>query len=227
MIEGVQVLRVSTLDDAAPKLFLMQLDLPLAEKSFLELEKFSSPVRLEQSRKFRQPDDRARCLGAAFLLDFALKSLGSRFSSKDEVKDSLGRSFFPGSDFNFSLTHSEGWVACALSNADVGVDVETASLFDEGLADFFMSPTERARWENISAHLSLDERQKYALDLWTLKEAYLKARGMGFQLPPESLTITILGSRFEVMGACDSKKSWNLQRKLLPGGYRLSLCWAA
>jgi 4'-phosphopantetheinyl transferase len=78
----------------------------------------------------------------------------------------------------FNLSHTHGLVACAIApGADVGVDVEDVDRevgIDE-VATRFFSPTECADLAGCPAN----ERARRFFELWTLKEAYIKAIGKG------------------------------------------------
>ncbi len=83
----------------------------------------------------------------------------------------------------FNLTHTTGLVACAVTEGfDIGVDAEAvgrATLDIMALARATFAPREVVQIEALSA-----ESQRSAfLSLWTLKESYIKARGMGLSLP--------------------------------------------
>lgn len=82
----------------------------------------------------------------------------------------------------FSLSHAYGLVACAVRiELDVGVDVERLSrevLFME-IADQFFAPAEATALRALSDR----ERSNQFFDYWTLKEAYIKARGIGLAIP--------------------------------------------
>ena len=80
----------------------------------------------------------------------------------------------------WSLTHSEGFVACALavdSRHAIGVDAEPleAAARLETLADTFMSATEMGLLPSDP-----DGRARRMVEIWTAKEAVLKALGEGF-----------------------------------------------
>lgn len=84
-----------------------------------------------------------------------------------------------GSHFNVSHTH--GMIAVALADhADVGVDVESVTRRGETvkIANRFFSPDEVRDLHAL--HESL-QRDRF-FDLWTLKESYIKARGMGLAI---------------------------------------------
>ncbi|MDX2021249.1 MAG: 4'-phosphopantetheinyl transferase superfamily protein [Deltaproteobacteria bacterium] len=82
----------------------------------------------------------------------------------------------------FSLSHTKGLVACAVAyDRQVGVDVEWQARATDGLgiAEQFFSRAEVA-W--LRAQPAPQQPHSF-LQLWTLKEAYLKARGVGLALP--------------------------------------------
>ena len=73
-----------------------------------------------------------------------------------------------------SLSHRLGWVAAAVSNAPVGIDleVERAARSDATeRAALMLSPAELHAW----SALPLPERERALLTLWTAKEAWYKA----------------------------------------------------
>lgn len=78
----------------------------------------------------------------------------------------------PGLDFN--LSHTEGMIVCLVAAVPgIGVDVEYLRRKNdtEGISSHFFAPQEQA---------GLPQR---FFDYWTLKEAYIKARGKGMALP--------------------------------------------
>ena len=81
----------------------------------------------------------------------------------------------------FNVSHTSGMVACAVTGtSDVGVDVERVTrTLNHDIAERFFAPREVADLRLLS-----DEDQgRVFFDYWTLKEAYIKARGMGLALP--------------------------------------------
>lgn len=76
-----------------------------------------------------------------------------------------------------SISHSAGTVACAASGVPVGIDVENITRPRDHLA---LAETVHgaAQREHLAA-LPLDARALPFLQWWTLKEAWLKARGRG------------------------------------------------
>jgi 4'-phosphopantetheinyl transferase len=91
---------------------------------------------------------------------------------------------FPGcwDRLKFNLSHTDGLVACAVTqDRDVGVDVEFISRPTSvlELAPSVFSPPELAALRDLAPGR---QRARF-FALWTLKEAYIKARGMGLSIP--------------------------------------------
>jgi 4'-phosphopantetheinyl transferase len=83
---------------------------------------------------------------------------------------------------SFNLSHTRGLVACAVAAAgEVGIDVESADRPAEpgDLAARFFSPDEV---EHLQACALAEQRVRFT-ELWTLKEAFLKALGVGLAMP--------------------------------------------
>jgi 4'-phosphopantetheinyl transferase len=83
-------------------------------------------------------------------------------------------------------------VATPATGIEVGVDVESSSRAEEivSLASHVFSLAEQAQLEALSA----TDRPARALSLWTLKEAYIKARGMGLSLPLRKISFLFGGT---------------------------------
>jgi 4'-phosphopantetheinyl transferase len=81
-------------------------------------------------------------------------------------------------DLRFNLSHTGGLIALAVTiGRDIGADVEDLSRQgrDMAIAGRFYS---RLEMESLQA-LPAERRHERFLQFWTLKEAYIKARGLG------------------------------------------------
>lgn len=98
----------------------------------------------------------------------------------------------PDCGVRFNLSHSRQLVACLIANGmEVGTDVEARDRATEilGIGEKVFSPAELAQLDELGSIEALDR----ALSLWTLKEAYIKARGMGLSLPLKNISIVFGG----------------------------------
>lgn len=97
-----------------------------------------------------------------------------------------------GEALHFNLSHTEGRIVLAVAAAAmVGVDIEWCARPGPTLelADMVFSSEEEAALRAIPAH---QQRRRF-FELWTLKEAYIKARGMGLSLPLKDFTMRFSG----------------------------------
>jgi 4'-phosphopantetheinyl transferase len=146
--------------------------------------------------------------------------VANRYGRPSIATPALGRTVY------FSLSHTEGCVACAVSNCEaVGVDVEEIqerrSLSSIARSNF--------SWEEIDALRVLRPRDLVDrfFDYWTLKEAYLKARGIGISLPLNQFSILIssnhkIGIRF-TPGTADDPQRWHFKKMSPSAKHRLAL----
>ncbi len=84
-------------------------------------------------------------------------------------------------DLRFNLSHTDGLIACAVTvGREVGVDVERITrAVTHDIPGRFFAPREVADLRALPEH----DQPRVFFDYWTLKEAYIKARGMGLSLP--------------------------------------------
>lgn len=91
----------------------------------------------------------------------------------------------------FSAANTRGLVGCAVSEGgEVGLDLEVRR--DDAPAELierYFAPAER---EALAA-LPQPERPTRFVELWVIKEAYLKARGVGLGVPIENLAVEYVG----------------------------------
>jgi 4'-phosphopantetheinyl transferase len=106
-----------------------------------------------------------------------------RFATDRFGRSELAWPAIPG--LSFSLARTEGLaVGLFAIDRDVGVDVELLAPIEAvELAARFFSPEESAGLAEFEG----DARMSRFYELWTLREAYLKARGVGLTLPLDQL----------------------------------------
>jgi 4'-phosphopantetheinyl transferase len=95
----------------------------------------------------------------------------------------------------FNLSHTDGLIICGVVlKQDIGVDVEDTERKGAPLeiADRFFSAQEV---HDLNQVPDSEKRERF-FNYWTLKESYIKARGMGLSLPLEQFTF--LMSRTEI-----------------------------
>lgn len=137
----------------------------------------------------RPRDDRHRSLVARA----ALVRLVAARTGADTAEVSIGHTergrpvLLDGSGLHVSLAHSGDFVACAVSDRPVGVDIERSDRpeADDGLAARVCTPVELQQL----ARSSLNSRQRALVRLWARKEAVSKALGRGFATPFDHIDV--------------------------------------
>ncbi|MBW2734665.1 MAG: 4'-phosphopantetheinyl transferase superfamily protein [Deltaproteobacteria bacterium] len=83
---------------------------------------------------------------------------------------------------DFNVSHTGGMIVCLVGqHLEFGVDVEDRQRARRtvDIAERFFSPREARALRSLPDHAQGDR----FMELWTLKEAYIKARGMGLRIP--------------------------------------------
>lgn len=138
--------------------------------------------RRAKAVRYRFDEDKRLCVGGGLLLARMLREAGTHdftLAYGDFEKPFLANE--PGIHFN--LSHSGSWVACAVSNTPVGVDVEVVCDHGPVVARHCFKPCE-LEW--------LDRAQDAAMAftrLWTRKESFIKYTGTGLSRDPRTLCV--------------------------------------
>lgn len=153
-------------------------DTRLSAQMFAEhLCRLPASFQTEIARFQRWQDQQARLFGKLLLLE-GLRKFGYRRDILNSVsQDEFGRPYLS-ETVDFNLTHSGGYVACALAAAGkVGVDIEKIASID--IEDFVLCLTAE---EFLIIQNSAEPIKKF-YECWTIKESVLKADGRGLSIP--------------------------------------------
>jgi 4'-phosphopantetheinyl transferase len=172
------------------------------------IETIDAPGAVDACRGLLSADERARAdrfiferhrrqyIFAHALLRLALSRVAPNVAPSDWsfAAGRYGRPFVASpataTALHFSLSHADGCVACVVSRHEaVGVDVETVSRRVAPLSTAlrFFAPEEV---ETLRGLPEPEAIQRF-FDYWTLKEAYLKARGFGLNLPLDGFAMQL------------------------------------
>jgi len=183
-----------------------------------------------QQQRFARQRDRHRYLVTRALVRTVLSRYASCdprewvFQTNDYGKPSIARPAVPALHFN--LSHTGDIVVCAVGrHEELGVDVESVQRRTRALklARHFFAPAEVAVLERTGD----EDLQATFFDFWTLKEAYIKARGKGLSIPLRQFAFDLAPDRAPVISMdrhCeDTPAGWQFIQLDLPGGYRVAL----
>jgi 4'-phosphopantetheinyl transferase len=114
---------------------------------------------------------------------------------------------------HFNLSHSGDWALCVISDdGPVGVDIEVVRPLDEHAAEY-------------DALVALSEEQQVFtfFEIWTKKEAYVKATGRGLAQPLQDFSVPISAGHETVQ----PEGRWRVRAIEAPTGYAAAICTAA
>jgi len=175
-----------------------------------------NPGEIRKTNRYLDENARHLCLTARALVRYLISEYTGlppeffSFTTNEHGKPRLDSTPLD-SGPHFNLSHTRGGVVCGLClNHEIGVDLERLDRrVDPGVADRFFSPQEAAWVREAQGKAQVKER---FLDIWTLKEAYIKARGKGLAIPLDSfsfdLTDPVAKIRFRDQGPMENAEQW-------------------
>lgn len=141
--------------------------------------------RREKCERLKLTDDKKRCIAGGLLINRFLN--GAKISTNEFGKPVADN----GKKFNIS--HSGQYVLFALSENEVGCDIQKTG---------YVKSTEMAKFifcdEEIKLLKNSADKLKVFFDLWTKKESFLKCIGSGFHRSGKSADTS--GNTFEENG---------------------------
>jgi 4'-phosphopantetheinyl transferase len=172
----------------------------LGEPELSEAVGLLSPSERERCARFMFDDDRRDFAVGHALLRTTLSLYDGRppgrwsFETNAYGRPFIERDLGRAHRLLFSLSHTRGLVACAVtSGADVGVDVASVDrAADPGrVSEQWFSASEISQLERCSQA----ERPVRFIELWALKEAFVKAIGLGLSFPCSGMTFDLTRER--------------------------------
>ncbi|MEL6546435.1 MAG: 4'-phosphopantetheinyl transferase superfamily protein [Myxococcota bacterium] len=168
---------------ALPNLHLVVLD----DRRNLPLERAQrllDPVDRARALQIGNPDVRRQFVLGRFLLWRMVEAFG--LPRVPLRVDPLGKPYLEGRPLDFNLSHTRGGIVVLLGTGELGVDVEPIGrrVDVDGVGARTFTHSE-LRWVRAG------NRSERFIQMWTQKEAYMKARGMGFRLSPKSFSFDV------------------------------------
>ena len=203
--------------------YFLKLDFNINDHDLSMLEKTISPQRVEYAKQYHQKKDYIRSTLSSALLYYALNKNG--IDKKDIVieKSPMGKPFlktlknFKNIDFN--ITHSGDWVACAIDSRDrggIGIDIE--QIKDINFTDF-------EEILSIKETEYIDGKLEKFYQIWTLKESFLKALGVGMYKDLSSFTVQPYDKHYaKVFENNSCEKQWHFYNFNLDTKHFCSIC---
>lgn len=147
-----------------------------SDEDFEKYYKKASIQRKEAIDILRYMPQKKLSLMAEMLLIYGLKE-NNIYKKIEYIFGTNGKPYLK-NNINFNFSHSKDYAICAISDDEIGCDIEKIKEANLATAKRFYSEKE---YENV-----LKDNSKF-YKYWTLKESYLKANGVGIKGLKEAL----------------------------------------
>lgn len=137
-----------------------------------------SSSRRERVMRYLTASSKAECLAAGLLLRFVF----GEHCEQTLTTNKYGKPQFPKSPPYFNLSHSGDFVVLALTDCEVGIDIQKTGAYNPKIINTCCTANEK-EWLKQQT----DENAFYYL--WTGKEAVMKATGKGFSMGPLNIDL--------------------------------------
>lgn len=186
-----------------------------------------SPREVERAERLRFEDSRAKFTASRGILREILSGYTAQPPDRIEIDQrATGKPYLPGSALQFNLSHSNGCLVCGVTvDNPLGIDYqvmyELANM--DTLVSSFFSPREWEAFTRRDGNQALD----FFFSTWVRKEAFMKATGLGFHLPPDGFSIlSDNGSSPRLKLDAESSlqdEDWTIRDLTLQPGYKGAL----
>lgn len=185
-----------------------------------------SPAEKARAQRFLHDVDRVRFVFAHVVLrDVLGRYLG--IAPADVVLDADERgkprlALQHGSGLRFNLSHSGDAVLCGIaSGREIGVDIEAAIAREDlsRVAAHFFAPDECAVLERCA----VDAHAMRFHEIWTRKEAYVKALGSGLAQPLQSFSVVGDANGESPVRQAGAETAWHVRSVPAPDGHAAAL----
>lgn len=172
----------------------------LSDKEYIKWYSLMSPEKQSRVDGFKFEDDKKRTVAGEMLAKTAIsENYGVELNSLIVLHTKNGKPFVEIENCHISISHSHNLVVCAVSHSPVGVDTELVREIDLKIANRVCTKSELD-------YINGDVTRFF--EVWTSKEAYIKAKGSGFSdhnvntLELDKQTIRYKDYIISIVGSC-------------------------
>ena len=166
-------------------IYAMKISSPLTRIEFDRYLSFLPQSLIDKTLKFQRQEDRNEYLLGKILLIKLLSKYRCDIKCLNVIEyNPFGKPFIPGLNVDFNISHSKGYIACAIGrDCKIGIDIEKIRFMDlENLLPAMSS-------EQKSVIQKSPTKIHTFLKYWTIKESVLKAEGIGLNYKLEDVYI--------------------------------------
>lgn len=166
------------------KIYFADIEALNSDAVFDSLYNSLSEERKAKADRLKTKRDKLLSVGAGALLQKALFLEG--IEKCEVITAENGKPFLKNHpEIFFNLSHSENMIMCAVSDCEVGCDIEKIKETTNNIAKRYFTDIENKEIASAS------KRDEMFFRIWTLKESYMKALGLGFALSLGDFSIEI------------------------------------
>lgn len=178
------------------------------------------PEHRKQVQRYKFREDAQACLYGKLLLLRCLEELGIRHLRLEDLRyTSHHRPYFGDAAIDFNISHSGRFVVCAAARSiRLGIDIE--QIKPVAVTDF------QEQFSDEEMRLIQSDRGNFAnfYNLWTKKEALIKADGKGLSIPLKQVSVMgvsegVVGEEHQQRPVVIEKRSWFLTEINISEGY--------
>lgn len=161
----------------------------LEEKLYNKAYGLVSAERQQKADRLTKQHGKSLTVAAELLLRYGLLKAGCDVEQLSFAYGANGKPYLLNCpEVKFNLSHSGSMVVCAISDKEVGCDIEQIKAGRIELAKRFFHSSETAAILELTEEV---ERTDAFYRFWTLKEAFMKFTGLGFALPLGAFAIKL------------------------------------
>ncbi|MBE6845747.1 MAG: 4'-phosphopantetheinyl transferase superfamily protein [Ruminococcus sp.] len=149
------------------------------------------------------------------ILKNAFAKMGIDYSRQQLCFNSYGKPYLDNRpDIFFNISHCEGLAVCTIAGSETGIDAENIREWRPRVAQRVFTQKELNALENS------DNKDEFFFRIWTLKESFVKALGIGISYPMKTCEFLFEDDRIYANG-CDG---YSFMQVVLNDEFICSLC---
>jgi len=191
---------------------------PLLFSEQSHLFSYLSKEKRRKMKSYRHELDALQTVyGELLIRSVLVKKFNLHNNEIEFSKNEYGKPFLKGLEpVSYNLSHSGEWVATAVSNQNIGIDIEKmTNEVDPKLILPYCSETEKKHYYALDRSYKRD----CFYNLWTTKESFVKYKGLGIYYPLEKVESTIDG----FVKGINHDTAW-ANRFIWDNNYQVSIC---
>ncbi len=154
-------------------------------------EELLEDIRRGKINACKRESKKHELIAAGHLLREALSDYGYALPEGplEFVYNCYGKPYLQENPLYFSLSHSGDCVLCAVSEEEIGADIEKIEPVSEGIARKILTESETLEWESLPKTEDAEMlRTDWLIQKWTEKESIAKLLGGGLHIRFQTLS---------------------------------------